>query len=110
MGTENRALTLSVLPDDATAYYELWLRGDGRNHDADSIAAFASAHRAMSGRQVDVFARGYRGWLERRGLSDTAQAFAEYIEPRYRRWRATLLRSDLITVLATVRRGRTLAA
>jgi hypothetical protein len=110
MDTENRATTIPLLPEDASTYYELWLRGDGRTHDQGAITAFAKAHRAMSGRQIDVFERGYRGWLEQRGATDSADAFGEYVAPRYARWRTTLLRSDTMQTLATVRRGHRAAA
>lgn len=110
MSTLSTPTKLSWMPEDASTYYELWLRGAGRAHDPASVDAFAKAHRRMSGRQIDVLERGYQSWLEREQLPDSAEAFGRFIEPRYRRWRDTVLQLEFIDALATARRGRTLAA
>src|SRR5438105_6118821 len=85
---EKRAL----LPDDGGDYYEAWLDADRLTHGTAAAEAFLRAHRSMFGQQLDVFARGYHTWLEAR--ADTADAFAQYIRPRYDRWRFSLTRLD----------------
>lgn len=97
---------LALLPEHANAYYQSWLTVVGMTHGAASIAAFARAHRAMCGQQIEVFERGYGTWLLLRGGADTVEVFAEYISPRYQRWRGSLLKSELIESLMTLQATR----
>ena len=90
---------MTLLPEQANAYYKSWLSVVGMTHGTASVAAFARSHRTMAGQQIEVFERGYSTWLLQRGGSDTAEAFAEYIGPRYQRWRGSLLKSELIESL-----------
>ena len=98
MRSDPSAMTL--LPEQANAYYQSWLSVVGMTHGTASVAAFARSHRTMAGQQIEVFERGYSTWLlHRGGGADTAEAFAEYIGPRYQRWRGSLLKSELIESL-----------
>jgi hypothetical protein len=94
----------SMFPEDASSYYGLWLETVGLSHGDAAISAFAQVHRGMVGRQTEIFARGYQTWRSQRGIGDSARAFADYLAPRYQRWRGSLLTNEVLALLATLKR------
>lgn len=99
-----------LLPEDAQAYYALWLGTVGLSHSPVAMAAFARAHRVMCGQQTEIFQRGYQTWLSQRGIADTVSAFAEYITPRYGRWRLSFRDSEVVELLVALGHQRSARA
>ncbi len=69
-------------------FYRRWLAPRGLTHGPESRSRLVQSHPALFGRTGELALQGYQRWLEREHLPDTIEAFARYVEPRYRRWLA----------------------
>src|SRR5262245_13478158 len=63
-----------------------WLATTGLAYGCSARERFVRAHPALFGSSYQLTLRGYDCWRARAGVSDTLDAFSEYIAPRHQCW------------------------
>jgi hypothetical protein len=63
-----------------------WLVRTGLVYGSAARERFVRAHPALFGFAFHLTLRGYERWRTRLGVTDTLDAFSQYIAPRHQRW------------------------
>lgn len=84
-GWAEGAQQLDSMAAEILREYEHWLLVNDLHHGDASRAQFMRCYPMLFGRDLGLVQRGYARWLSRERLPDSAQNFARYCAPRYRR-------------------------
>ena len=88
--TFSQASVFSSSPVEAVRcsaeHFREWLVSAGLAYGGSARERFVRAHPSLFGSAYQLTLRGYERWRARAGVSDTLDAFSEYIAPRHQRW------------------------